>query len=47
MLHYVIYDLGMEYDPYCRLFVQSGVADQFGSSAPCDRAGLHERPRSL
>ena len=27
MLHYVIYDLGMEYDPYCRLFVQSGVAD--------------------
>ena len=24
MLHYVIYDLGMKYDPYCRLFVQSG-----------------------
>ena len=34
MLHYVVYDLGMEYNPYCRLFVQSGVADQFGRGNP-------------
>ena len=29
MTHYVIYDLKMEYDPFFRLFVQSGVAGQF------------------
>ena len=40
MLHYVIYDLGMEYDPYCRLFVQSGVADQFGRGNPRYVAGM-------
>ena len=29
MTHYGIYDLKMEYDPFFRLFVQSGVAGQF------------------
>ena len=40
MLHYVVYDLGMKYDPYCRLFVQSGVADQFGRGNPRFVAGM-------
>lgn len=34
MMHYVIYDLGMDYDPYARLFVQSGVAGQFEKGNP-------------
>ena len=29
MTHYVIHDLKMGYDPFFRLFVQSGVAGQF------------------
>lgn len=34
MMHYVIYDLGIDYDPFARLFVQSGVAEQFGCGNP-------------
>ena len=26
MMHYAVYDLDMDYDPFARLFVQSGVA---------------------
>lgn len=40
MMHYAVYGLGMEYDPYCRLFVQSGVAGQFGKGNPRFVAGM-------
>ncbi len=34
MLHYAVYDLKMDYDPYILLFLQSGVADQFEKGNP-------------
>ncbi len=40
MLHCAIYDLGMDYDPFARLFVQSGAADQFGKGNPRFVAGM-------
>ena len=40
MTHYVIYDLKMEYDPFFRLFVQSGVAAQFEKGNPRYVAGM-------
>ncbi|MDO5133392.1 MAG: helix-turn-helix transcriptional regulator, partial [Eubacteriales bacterium] len=40
MFHYAVYDFGMEYDPYSRLFVQSGVAEQFEKGNPRFVAGM-------
>ena len=40
MTHYVIHDLKMEYDPFFRLFVQSGVAAQFEKGNPRYVAGM-------
>ena len=40
MTHYVIHDLKMEYDPFFRLFVQSGVAAQFERGNPRYVAGM-------
>ena len=40
MLHYAVYDLGMDYDPFCTLFVRSGAADQFGKGNPRFVAGM-------
>ena len=40
MMHYVVYDLDMDYDPYSRLFVQSGVAEQFEKGNPRFVAGM-------
>ena len=40
MMHYVIYDLKMDYDPFARLFVQSGAAGQFGRGNPRFVAGM-------
>ena len=40
IMHYVVYDLDMDYDPYSRLFVQSGVAEQFEKGNPRFVAGM-------
>lgn len=40
MMHYAVYDLGMGYDPFSRLFIQSGVAEQFGAGVPRFVAGM-------
>ena len=40
MMHYVVYDLEIGYDPWCSLFVQSGVARQFGRGNPRFVAGM-------
>ena len=40
MTHYVIHDLKMGYDPFFRLFVQSGVAAQFEKGNPRYVAGM-------
>ena len=40
MMHYAVYDLGMDYDPFAGLFVQSGVAAQFEQGNPRFVAGM-------
>ena len=40
MMHYAVYDLDMDYDPFARLFVQSGVAAQFEQGNPRFVAGM-------
>lgn len=40
MMHCAVYDMKMDYDPYCRLFVQSGVAGQFERGNPRFVAGM-------
>ena len=40
MMHYAVYDLGMDYDPFAGLFVQSGMAAQFEKGNPRYVAGM-------
>ena len=40
MMHYAVYDIEMEYDSFSKLFVQSGIAEQFGRGNPRYVAGM-------
>ena len=40
MMHYAVYELELDYDPFARLFLQSGVAEQFGRGNPRYVAGM-------